>query len=736
MEPTSQPPQYREGRVRTPTVLQMEAVECGAASLAIILGYFGRIVPLAQLRQDCGVSRDGSKASNVVAAARRYGLNAKGYKKELSSLHELRYPYVVFWNFNHFLVVEGYKNGQFLLNDPETGPRSVSEQEFDESYTGVVLAMEPGPQFERGGRKPSVVEGLRTRLDGSRTSLLFCILAGFLLVLPGITVPALTQVFIDDVLIRRLQDWLRPIVLALLVAAALQFVLSLMQQRVLRRLRMKLSVAMSSRFLWHLLQLPVSYYAQRFSGEISSRLYLNDKVADALSGRLATTAVGLGMTVFYAAVMLQFDAVLTVIALALAVVNVMALQAIARRRKDTNLKLAHDLGMTHAVAISGLQGIRTLKASALENDFFARWSGHYAKTVNTSQRMALANHYLGLLPGFLAFLMTTLILVVGGYRVLGGTLTIGMLIAFQALTASFLLPVNNLMGFGAVMQELEGDLSRLDDVLENSKERATRLSVPWVASRHPVRLAGYVDVRNLTFGYNRAAPPLIEDLSFRLQPGQRVALIGSTGSGKSTISKLVAGLYEPWSGEILFDGEERSTLPRELLTNSIAMVEQDIVLFAGTVRENLTLWDASVPEEQIDQACWDAVIDEAIAFLPGGYNSQLLERAANMSGGQVQRLEIARALVNRPSILVMDEATSALDAETEKLVDRNIRRRGCTCIIVAHRLSTIRDCDEIIVLDRGKVTQRGTHEQLWAEEGHYRTLLASEGEALTEATPS
>jgi ATP-binding cassette, subfamily C, bacterial len=722
----------RDIRFKTPTVLQMEAVECGAAALGIILGYYDRIVPLTELRRECGVSRDGSKASNMIKAARRYGLEGKGLKRELKQLQALRPPYIVFWHFNHFIVVEGFGKKRVYLNDPGTGPRTVSHQEFDEGYTGVVLVMEPGKEFVKGGRKTSIAVSLWERLRGAFGALVYCLIAGFLLTLVGLAVPVLTQVFVDDILVQQRQQWLRPLLLVMAITTVLQGALTLLRLKYLRRLKIKLAIGMSSRFLWHILRLPASFYAQRFAGEISDRTHLNDEVANVLSGKLATTIIDAIMVIFYALVMVQYDWVLTLIMVIFAAINVLTLQSISRQRVDANQRLMQEYGKAAGISIGALQSIETIKASGLESDFFARWSGYYTKAINSQQELGTTNQIFSVLPILLSAISSMLLLVVGGLRVMDGHLSIGMLIAFQALTHSFQEPVNNLVNFGTTLQELEGNLVRLDDVLnhpiEEIRVNGEKDSFPTPNSQ--CKLQGYVELRDITFGYSRLESPLIENFHLSIKPGQRVALVGGSGSGKSTIAKLISGLYQPWTGEILFDGTSREQIPKHLLTNSVAMVEQDILLFGGTVRDNLTLWDSTVPDNSLMKACKDAAIEDVVLSMSGGFDAELIEGAANLSGGQRQRLEIARALVNNPSILVMDEATSALDAETEKIIDENLRRRGCTCIIVAHRLSTIRDCDEIIVLERGKVVQRGTHQQLWQIEGAYSRLIRTEGEAI------
>jgi ATP-binding cassette subfamily C protein len=485
---------------------------------------------------------------------------------------------------------------------------------------------------------------------------------------------------------------------------------------------------MSSTFLWHLLHLPSSFYAQRYAGEISQRLALNDTVATALSGRLATTVIDALMMLVYASVMLCYDVLLTGIGLGGALLQVAALQCLARRRVDANLRALQEAGKLSGLSIAGLRHIETLKASGLESDFFARWAGAHATAVNAQQALHVANQILGVLPTFLNALTTMLVLVIGGLRVMDGHLSLGMLVAFQSLMQSFIAPVTSLVGFGSTLQDLQGDLHRLDDVLQHPTQP---VSQPAAVSRcnSVTRLRGELQVRGVTFGYSHVSPPTLTNVSLTLKPGQCVALVGASGCGKSTLARLVCGLYEPWQGDILFDGMPRAHIPCLVLTQAVAMVEQEIVLFAGTVRENLTLWDPTVPEAQLTRACIDAAIHDVILSLPGGYDAELLEGGANLSGGQRQRLDIARALVRDPALVVLDEATSALDAATEYGILQQLRRRGCACLIVAHRLSTIRDCDEIIVMDHGSVVQRGTHAALLQEGGAYAHLLCDEDAA-------
>lgn len=722
----------RSKRTKTPTIIQMEAVECGAAALSIILSYFGRFVPLPKLRQDCGVSRDGSKASNVLKASRIYGLEAKGLKKPLEKLSEIEPPYIIFWQFNHFLVVEGITKEKVYLNDPASGPRTVSWSEFDEGYTGIVLVMKPGEEFTKGGKKPNVLVALQSRFSKVAGALAYCLLAGFLLALIDLVVPVFNQIFVDEILIQGRMDWLRPMLVAMAITAIFQGILTLLQLKFLRRLQIKLSVGMTGGFLWHILRLPMGFYAQRFAGEISNRISLNDQIAEVLSGQLATTIIDILMLVFFAIVMFQYDVVLTLMVISFSAINLLTLRWIYRQRVDANQRMVQDYGKAAGTSIAGLQYIETIKASGVESDFFSKWSGYYTKAINSQQELGVTNQVLSTLPTALTALSSALLLTVGGWRVMNGHLSIGMLVAFQGIVGNFQQPVNSLVSFAGTLQEMEGNINRVDDVLNNPIDPAVENKEKlFVNSQSPKefvnpRLKGYLEIKNLTFGYSRLDPPLIEKFSLSVQPGQRVALVGGSGSGKSTVAKLVAGLYQPWSGEILLGELERKEIPQQTLVNSITMIEQDIFLFEGTVRDNLTLWDSTLQDRHLKRACQDAAIDDVVNSLSGAYNSTLQEGGGNLSGGQRQRLEIARALVNNPSIVIMDEATSALDAETEKIIDRNLRNRGCTCLIVAHRLSTIRDCDEIIVLEKGKVVQRGTHEELWQQEGLYAQLIKSD----------
>ncbi|UQZ83122.1 Toxin RTX-I translocation ATP-binding protein [Paenibacillus konkukensis] len=714
-------------RAVTPTLLQMEAVECGAVSLAIVLAYYGRHIPVETLRYDCGVSRDGSKASNILKAARKYGMEAKGYKKDPENLKLLKPPFIVHWNFNHFLVVEGFAGGKAFLNDPAHGPYSVSLEEFDSSYTGVVLTMTPGEAFVREGSRFSVRSSLLRRLKGYEREVVYLVAAGIGLAGTGVLVPLFLKLFVDRMMLAGQREWAGAILLGMLVIVVLRALLTALRQYALLRMETKFSLSMAGSFVLHILRLPVGFFAQRFVGEIAGRAQANDRVAQFVTEKLAGTVIDVMLAGFYFTFMLLYDYRLALIAILVAALNVAYLLHVNRKQTDRNQKLQMDEGKLEGASIAGLINMESLKASGRESDFFSRWVGYQANTTRTEQALGASNQYLSAIPVLLEQLNSAIILVIGGLLVLNGSFTVGMLLAFTGFASGFLAPVNNLVAMGGEWQQMRGHLFRLDDVLNHSADTAhsgsSEAGEANDPQQWPPKLSGALAICNVTFGYSPLDPPLIERISLTVPPGATVAIVGGSGSGKSTLSKLLTGLYEPWDGAIRFDGRQRSELPRHVLANSVSLVDQDIRLFEGTVRDNLTLWDPTIPDAVVVQAAKDSCIHEIIAARAGGYDHMVEEDGRNFSGGQAQRLEIARALAQRPSILILDEATSALDPESEAVIYGNIRRRGCTCIIIAHRLSAIRDCDMIAVLDQGKLVQTGTHEELLRVEGHYRELF-------------
>jgi NHLM bacteriocin system ABC transporter peptidase/ATP-binding protein/NHLM bacteriocin system ABC transporter ATP-binding protein len=714
-------------RVRTPSVLQMEATECGAASLAIILAYYGRYVPLDELRMECRVSRDGSNALYVKKTAEKYGLSGKGYQMTTEALRGLPPPFMVFWDLNHFLVVEGMEHDRVYLNDPASGRRSVNLDEFTESYAGIVFRFEPAPGFRAGGPKPSTWRAIARRLGGAYSAVAFAVMAGVALMAAELVATTFNPLFVDQILVAERRQWIRPLLLAMGLTLLFRVATGFLQLGGLRRLKRSLAATHSARFVWHVLRLPTDFYQQRYAGDIASRVDSNSAVADLVSGPLATTLVGVLMVVIYGGVMLAFDPVLALVGVALGALNMAGIAAVQRLLADENIKVKHFSGLLAGSMMHAVQIIETLKAGASEHEALVRVTGNQARLTNASQRVTTVAGLLVVLPPLLSLVTTAAVLGLGGSHVIDGLMSVGALVAFQALLTQFNRPFGDLVGLGSSVQTLQAELARLDDVEQHRTDPVFDSAplAPGLTGRGPPRrLSGRLEFRDVTFGFNRTlGEPLIKRFSLTIRPGSRVALVGLSGSGKSTIGRLTAGLLRPWEGEILYDGFSIDEIPRAVFTDQVGLVDDHTLLFSGTIRENLTLWDDAVADREVSRAAMDAGIHRDVVRLRHGYSARLSEGARNLSGGQRQRMEIGRALVRNPALLILDEATSALDPVTEALVDDNLRRRGCTCLIIAHRLSTIRDCEEIIVLQQGKVIERGTHDELMTDAGGFYAQL-------------
>ena len=717
-----------KGVCKVPMVMQLEALECGAACLTMILAHYGKWVPLEQVRSDCGVSRDGSNAKNVLKAARYYGLQAKGYRFELQDLKENgTYPCIIHWNFNHFVVLDGFKGNKAYLNDPARGTCSVSMEEFDEAFTGVCLLFEPSEEFVPSGKPKSMFEFAAKRLKGTGAAVAFTATIGVIGALMTAISPAFSRVFLDRLLTGENPEWATPFLVLLGAFIAVQILVSAIRAIYELRINGKMAAVGNATYMWKVLKMPMDFFSQRMAGDIQGRQADNATIANTLIGTFAPLLLQTGMMVFYLVVMLRYSWILTIVGLLSIFINMLVSNLISRKRINITRVAMRDSAKLSSSTVAGIEMIETIKSSGAENGYFEKWAGYQA-SVNTQQvRFLKMNQYLGLIPSFVAMLANDVVLILGVFLTLRGEFTVGMIMAFQSFLASFMEPAQQLIAAGQTLQEMRTQMERVDDVMEYPSDNvfAEKDSEPSADAEY-AKLSGNVELKHVTFGYAKLGEPLIKDFNLTLTPGKSVAFVGGSGCGKSTMSKLISGLYRPWDGEILFDGKPLSEIDRGLFTGSLAVVDQDIILFEDTIANNIKMWDDSIEDFEMILAARDAQIHTDIMQRPGGYQHKLIEGGKDFSGGQRQRMEIARVLAQDPTIIILDEATSALDAKTEYEVVKAIRDRGITCIVVAHRLSTIRSCDEIIVMQKGEIVDRGTHAELMEHSELYRELVTSE----------
>ena len=707
-------------RVKTPTIYQMEATECGAASLTMVFGYYGKFLPLEQMRIETGVSRDGCNAKNILRAARKFGMEAKGYKKSLEGLLEMEAPCIIHWNFNHFVVWEGVQGKYAYINDPAMGRRKLTMEELDDCYTGVVLAFQPTESFEKSKKKKTLMSFIKKRLKGQTGTITALFTIGLLMVFPGMVIPVFSQFFIDEIISAGHDDWMSVFLAVMAFTVLFKQGLTYYRGMLLQKFQNKMALTSAHEFLSHMFRLPMSFFDQRYSGDLAQRVDNNNNVSTFLAGELAETVLNIFVAAFYLILLLVYSPLLTLIGIFNVVFNLMVVKLSSNSISSMTMKFQQDQGKLVGSLFAGLNITATLKASGAESGYVSRIQGNYAKTTLLEQKIGKRQEILNAIPTAANEITSVLVLMLGGLLVIKGNLTAGMLVAYTSLLDSFTDPVNKLVQFVQKIQTLKADMSRVEDIMkyeEDGKFKETK-KIPMT-----MKLEGVVDLEDISFGYSILENPLVEGFNFHLNSGSSIAFVGASGCGKSTVSKIVSGLYLPWGGEVRMDGVPVANIPKEILSSSISTVSQEITLFSGTIKDNLTMWNKSVMDVDIVKAAKDACIHDVITSKPGAYDFKLAEGGSNLSGGQRQRLEIARALVTNPSILIMDEATSDLDPVVEKEIIDNIKRRGCTCVIVAHRLSAIRDCDEIIVMDRGKIVQRGNHEELAKVDGHYQRLI-------------
>ena len=728
----------KNGVAKTPVVMQMEALECGAASLTMILAYYGKWIPLERLRADCGVSRDGSNAKNILKAAQSYGLDVRAIRCEPNQLSEYAtFPCIVHWEFNHFIVVNGVKGDRVSVNDPARGNYVMTMEAFDEGFTGICLMFSPGEDFQPEGKPKSVLAFARKRLAGAESAIVFVLLTTIISALTGIIFSGFARVFLDQLLTGRDPQWLTPFLAGFAGIAVLQITAAWIQAVYAIRINGKLAVVGNSSYLWKVLHLPVEFFTQRMAGDIHQRQITNETIAGDLVNTIAPLVLQTAMMIFYLAVMFRYSPLLSAVGLAALAGNVWVSRIISGKRVNATRVMMRDSGNLAAATVSGIEMIESIKSSGAENGYFEKWSGYQASVNTQTVRFQRINQYLGLIPALLTTLANVLVLSLGVWLCMRGEFTTGMVFAFQGFLTAFMAPAQSLISADQTFQEMRTRMERVEDVMEYRSPAETVREAENPSDDAPAdtdseetegegKLTGAVSLRHVTFGYSRLAPPLIQDFSMELPQGSKVAFVGASGCGKSTLSKLISGLYQPWEGEILFDGKPMNKIDRSVFTGSVAVVDQDIILFEDTIANNIKMWDESIEDFEMIMAARDAQLHEDIMQRNGGYQYRITEGGRDFSGGQRQRMEIARVLAQDPTIIILDEATSALDAKTEFDVVNSIRDRGVTCIVVAHRLSTVRDCDEIIVLDKGKVAERGTHEELMALGGAYAKLVSSE----------
>lgn len=714
------------GIAKVPVVMQMEALECGAASLTMVLSYYDKWIPLEQVRSDCGVSRDGSSAKNILLAARNYGLIAKGYRMEPDALRQNgKFPCIVHWEFNHFIVVDGFKGDKVYLNDPARGNYTLSMEEFDEGFTGVCIMLEPGEDFTPSGEPKSMLTFARKRLEGCFVAIAFVFLSTLITAFLGAINPLFSRIFLEKVITNKDSQWFNLFFISFGIVILIQIIVELIKAIYSVKISGKMAIVGNSSYMWKVLNLPMNFFSQRLAGDIKQRQETNEIISEVFVNTFAPLFINLGMLIFYVVIMVRYSVLLSVIGIISVLLNLFLARIISSKRVNITRVLMRDEGKLYGTMISGIEMIETIKSSGAENGFFEKWSGYQA-SVNTQEvRFQKLDNFLGLLPDYVIKVSSDIILIIAVYLCMSGRMSVGMIMAFQGVFTSFMEPVSTLIQAGQQVQEMRTDMERVNDIMEYPDDDIIA-DMKSVTTDDYSKLSGNIEIKNVTFGYSKLADPIIKDFSLTIKPGQKIALVGASGCGKSTISKLVSGLYAPWSGEVLFDGKPIREIDRNVFTSSVAVVDQEIILFEDTVANNIRMWDNSIEDFEVIMASRDAMMHEDIMERDGGYDYKLIEGGMNLSGGQRQRLEMARVLAQDPTIIVMDEATSALDAKTEYDVVKAIKDRGITCLVVAHRLSTIRDCDEILVIKDGQIIERGTHDDLYARGGYYKDLVTNE----------
>jgi ATP-binding cassette, subfamily B, bacterial len=714
----------RQRNRRIPVVLQMNNVECGAACLAMVLGYFGRRTPIFECRERCGIGRDGVTAQTIAQAARSYGLRVSAYSLEPADFNHVPLPAIVHWDFNHFVVVERWSPASVDIIDPGAGRRRLTSEEFDAGFTGVVLTLEPGVQFEQQQRteQPAWRHYLKYVLSAPGTMGVLAQILGASLLLQvfGVVLPLFTKVLVDDLLPFQITNMITILGLGVAVLLLAQTVTSYLRATLLIYLEARLDARMMIGFFEHVLTLPFRFFQQRTTGDMLMRLGSNTMIREALTNQTASAVLDGALVLVYLAILLALEPVFGAIVSGIGLLQVALLLGTTRRLHDLMQRDLSAEADSQSYLVEALTGIATLKASGAEERALEHWLSLFSKHLNVSlERSHLSTAIESVMTALRVF-SPFIMLWVGALYVLDGAMSLGTMLALNALGMSCLLPIASLVASGQQLQLAGAHLDRIADVVREEPEQNLQL----VQLTPP--LSGQIELKGVNFGYAQHAPLVLRDISLRIEPGQKIALIGRTGSGKSTLARLLLGLCTPTAGEILYDGLALTSFNYRTLRRQFGVVLQEPFLFSGSIRQNIAFNDPGLSLEQVIKAAQLAHIHAEIMRMPMGYETILAEGGSGLSGGQRQRLALARALAHQPVVLLLDEATSHLDALTERLVDQSLSGLSCTRIVIAHRLSTICNADLILVFDDGAIVEQGSHKELLAQHGLYAALVQSQ----------